>query len=102
MQQKACTFGLLLKLLEGETKETIGKGMPILPALDMNILFGNSLIDSGDKVKQEDILSVNPFDLPNHQFDVIVGNPPYMATEHMKQLTPNELDIYKRKYKSAF
>lgn len=68
----------------------------------MNILFGNSLIDSGDKVKQEDIFSVNPFDLPNYQFDVIVGNPPYMATEHMNQLTPNELDIYKRKYKSAF
>ncbi|MBG6030793.1 N-6 DNA methylase [Proteus hauseri] len=99
---KACTFGLLLKLLEGETKETIGKGTPILPALDMNILFGNSLIDSGDKVKQEDIFSVNPFDFPNHQFDVIVGNPPYMATEHMNQFTSKELDIYKKKYKSAF
>ncbi|WP_157997467.1 Eco57I restriction-modification methylase domain-containing protein, partial [Escherichia coli] len=97
---KACTFGLLLKLLEGETTETIGKDTPILPALDTNILFGNSLIDSGDKVKQEDIFSINPFDLTNYQFDVIVGNPPYMATEHMNQLTPKELDIYKRKYKS--
>ncbi|EIG1887881.1 N-6 DNA methylase [Escherichia coli] len=99
---KACTFGLLLKLLEGETTETIGKDTPILPALDTNILFGNSLIDSGDKVKQEDIFSINPFDLTNYQFDVIVGNPPYMATEHMNQLTPKELDIYKRKYKSAY
>lgn len=99
---KACAFGLLLKLLEGETKETIGKDTPILPALEANILFGNSLIDSGDKVKQEDICSINPFDLPHHQFDVIVGNPPYMATEHMKQLTSKELDIYKKKYKSAF
>jgi len=99
---KACAFGLLLKLLEGETKETIGKITPILPELDKNILFGNSLIDSGDKVKQDDIFSINPFDLPDYQFDVIVGNPPYMATEHMNQLTPKELDIYKKKYKSAF
>ena len=99
---KACSFGLLLKLLEGETKETIGKSTPILPALDKNILFGNSLIDSADKIKQEDIFSINPFDLHDHQFDVIVGNPPYMATEHMNQLTPKEFDIYKKKYKSAF
>jgi len=99
---KACAFGLLLKLLEGETKETIGKITPILPELDKNILFGNSLIDSGDKVKQDDIFSINPFDLPDYQFDVIVGNPPYMATEHMNQLTPKEFDIYKKKYKSAF
>ncbi|OEE81729.1 adenine methyltransferase [Vibrio cyclitrophicus FF160] len=99
---KACAFGLLLKLLEGETKETIGKNTPILPAIETNILFGNSLIDSGDKVKQDDICSINPFELSNYQFDVIVGNPPYMATEHMKQLTSKELDIYKKKYKSAF
>ncbi|ECF8132058.1 class I SAM-dependent DNA methyltransferase, partial [Salmonella enterica] len=99
---KACTFGLLLKLLEGETKETIGKATPILPALNTNILFGNSLIDSGDKVKQDDLLSINPFNLPDYQFDVIVGNPPYMATEHMNQFTPKELAIYKKKYSSAF
>lgn len=99
---KACSFGLLLKLLEGETKETIGKAIPILPPLEANVLFGNSLVDSGDKVKPEDICSINPFDLSNYQFDVIVGNPPYMATEHMKQLTSKELDIYKEKYKSAF
>ncbi|EHU5001467.1 N-6 DNA methylase [Vibrio parahaemolyticus] len=99
---KACAFGLLLKLLEGESKETIGNTTPILPALDANILFGNSLIDSKDKVKQEDVCTINPFDLLDHQFDVIVGNPPYMATEHMNQLIPKEFEIYKKKYKSAF
>lgn len=99
---KACSFGLLLKLLESETKETIGKTFPILPSLEKNILFGNSLIDSGDKVEHEDICTINPLDLSNYQFDVIVGNPPYMATEHMKQLTSKEFDIYKKKYKSAF
>ncbi|EIW7861924.1 N-6 DNA methylase [Vibrio parahaemolyticus] len=99
---KACAFGLLLKLLESETKETIGKTTPILPALDGNILFGNSLIDSKDNVKEEDVCTINPFDLLDHQFDVIVGNPPYMATEHMNQLIPKEFEIYKKKYKSAF
>jgi len=99
---KACSFGLLLKLLEGETKNTIGKTAPILPSLDTNILFGNSLIDSNDVLNEKDIVSINPFDIQSYKFDVIVGNPPYMATEHMKQLIPAEFDIYKKKYKSAF
>ncbi|MBD3842143.1 MAG: N-6 DNA methylase, partial [Campylobacterales bacterium] len=98
---RACSFGLLLKLLEGESKETIESANPILPKTDENILFGNSLIELTDNVKSTDVLAVNPFNI-DHQFDVIVGNPPYMATEHMKQLTPLELPIYKNKYKSAF
>src|SRR5690606_2951687 len=36
---KACSFGLLLKLLEGESKETITSDIPILPKTDENILF---------------------------------------------------------------
>ena len=99
---RACSFGLLLKLLEGESKDTIGTETPILPNLESNILFGNSLIDFDDKIKPKDLLSINPFDIKNYKFDVIVGNPPYMATEHMKQLTPTELSTYKKKYKSAF
>jgi type I restriction-modification system DNA methylase subunit len=98
---KACSFGLLLKLLEGESKNSIEKNTCILPKIDKNILFGNSLIDLTDNVKRTDVLTVNPFNI-NHKFDVIVGNPPYMATEHMKQFTPLELPIYKKKYKSAF
>ncbi|WP_320006626.1 Eco57I restriction-modification methylase domain-containing protein [Maridesulfovibrio sp.] len=98
----ACSFGLLLKLIEGESKETIGMVTPILPNLDKNILFGNSLIDQQDNIKDEDLFSVNPFDINNYQFDVVIGNPPYMATEHMKQITPKEYSIYKKKYKSAF
>ncbi|WP_346397836.1 Eco57I restriction-modification methylase domain-containing protein [Pseudomonas syringae] len=97
---KACTFGLLLKLLEGESKNTIESNSSILPKIDNNILFGNSLIDLNDGIKITDAITVNPFNI-EHQFDVIIGNPPYMATEHMKQLTPLELPIYKIKYKSA-
>lgn len=97
---KACSFGLLLKLLEGESKDTIELNTSILPKIDNNILFGNSLIDSSDNIKTTDAITVNPFNI-EHRFDVIIGNPPYMATEHMKQLTPLELPIYKNKYKSA-
>ena len=31
----------------------------------------------------------------------IIGNPPYMATEHMKQFTPLELPLYKKHYSSS-
>lgn len=97
---KACTFGLLLKLLEGETKATIGYSNPLLPCLDNNIFFGNSIIEINDVIS-DSALDINPFDVP-HEFDVIIGNPPYMATEHMAQLTPIELNIYKKKYQSAY
>lgn len=98
---KACTFGLLLKLLEGESKNTIVSNSSILPKLDRNILFGNSLIEQSDCEGIKDTRTVNPFKF-EQQFDVIIGNPPYMATEHMKKLTPLELPIYKAKYKSAY
>jgi methylase of polypeptide subunit release factors len=45
---------------------------------------------------------VNPLHIDENSFDVIVGNPPYMATEHMKQFTPAELPVYKKKYQSAY
>lgn len=96
---EACKFGLLLKLLEDENNSTIP--IPALPDLSKNILFGNSLIDSAkSEHKNENIF--NPFDFGNIKFDVIVGNPPYMATEDMKQLTPLELPIYKKNYLSAY
>lgn len=96
---EACKFGLLLKLLENENNKSIV--VPALPCLDNNIYFGNSLIDSSicsDELCEE----INPFDFGETRFDVIVGNPPYMATEDMKQLTPNELPLYKSNYTSAY
>ena len=95
---EACKFGLLLKLLENEDNSTIST--PALPNLK-NIHFGNSLIEASetDKKNQDEI---NPFDFGKTRFDVLVGNPPYLATEHMKEFTPLELPIYKSKFDSSY
>lgn len=98
----ACRFGLLLKLLENESKDTIINFNKILPTLDQNIVFANSLIDFDDGLNDSDILEINPYNLHKLSFDIIVGNPPYMTTEHMNQLTPKEFIIYKKKFKSAY
>ncbi len=97
----AARFGLLLKLLEQESSETITKKLPVLPNLFNNIIFGNSLIEPNDKTagKEE---KINPYDFGATKFDVIFGNPPYMSTEDMKNLTPLEFPIYKKQYNSAF
>jgi len=95
---EACKFGLLLKLLENEDNSTIS--IPALPELK-NIHFGNSLIDSSITTKKNQG-EINSFDFGKTKFDVIVGNPPYMATEHMKQFTPLELPLYKKHYSSSY
>jgi len=96
---EACKFGLLLKLLEDEENSTIP--VHALPNLRHIIHFGNSLIDPA-KTSAENRTEINPYDFGQVKFDVIVGNPPYMATEHMKQFTPLELPLYKTYYKSSY
>lgn len=97
---KATKFGLLLKLLEGETNSTISS--PALPNLD-NIIFGNSLVDTDDALSEEALDESNPADIRDLRFDFIIGNPPYLATEHIKRtVSKEEFNIYKSKYKSAF
>ncbi|OEG74146.1 adenine methyltransferase [Shewanella colwelliana] len=96
---KASEFGLLLKLLEGEDNNTIS--IPALPKLENNLFYGNSLIES-HLVKKEHLEEINPFDFNELRFDVVVGNPPYLATESIKQITPKELVIYNKTYSSAY
>ncbi len=96
---EACKFGLLLKLLENEDNESISS--PALPNIDRNIQYGNSLIESSI-TNQNNREEINPFDFNGEKFDVIIGNPPYMATEHMKRFTPKELPIYKQIFNSAY
>ncbi len=97
---QACKFGLLLKLLESEDNSTIGNIKPILPNLDGNIFFGNSLLNTS-QISADDIEEINPFDFPR-QFDVIIGNPPYLNTEDMKNITSKEFVLYKKYYNSAY
>lgn len=98
---EACKFGLLLKLLENEDSASLMNERPILPDLSKNIFFGNSLLSTSD-ITPEDSNDINPFDFGTMQFDAIIGNPPYLTTEGMKNVTPKELPLYKHKYISAY
>jgi hypothetical protein len=99
---EAAKFGLLLKVLENEDPSTISTFSPVLPDLSNNFFFGNSLIDSTKLSSHNENERINPFDFPDLLFDVIVGNPPYMKSEDMKNITPLELPLYKLNYVSAY
>ncbi len=98
---EASKFGLLLKLLENEDSASLLNEHPILPDLANNIFFGNSLLSSSD-INAKDASEINPFDFGTLRFDAIIGNPPYLTTEGMKNVTPKELPLYKNKYTSAY
>ena len=96
-------LSLSLKVLEGESQETINSQMSLfkeraLPDLAKNIQCGNSLI--GDDyfegrlmVDEEERLRVNPFEWNNaftdvfkqNGFDAVIGNPPYLKIEHISE-----------------
>ncbi len=99
---EAAKFGLLLKLLEDEDTNSTNKSKPILPDLSENIFFGNSLLNPKQVTNKKDQVIINPFDFSKLRFDVIVGNPPYMKSEDMKNITPLELPLYKTNYDSAY
>ena len=93
-------LSLLLKVLEGETSETLGLAQlklfhqRALPDLDANILCGNSLIgsdfcDGRLDLDEEERRRVNSFDwelgfpevFKAGGFDAVIGNPPYVRQE---------------------
>lgn len=103
---EATKFGLLLKLLENEDFASTDGNNPILPDLDENISYGNSLISTteleGVEASEEMINLVNPFDFEEDEFDIILGNPPYMKSEDMKNVTGEEYKLYGKIYESAY
>lgn len=101
---EATKFGLLLKLLENEDVNSLSEEHPILPNLDNNIYWGNSLIDSDSSIDldEQSKEKVNPFDFNERRFNLIIGNPPYMKTEDMKNINKKEFPIYKKLYHSAY
>ena len=98
---EATKFGLLLKLLESEDVNSTNKIKPVLPDLSNNIFYGNSLLNPS-QVEKKYQTEINPFDFSKLHFNVIVGNPPYMKSEDMKNITPLELPLYKKNYESAY
>lgn len=102
-------FSLLLRILSYEGKERVQKLSPILPSLEKNILCGNSLISMQYvdllKVSNEELFEINPQShiIFDQKYDIIIGNPPYLNTEDIKNSTvPYEIDLYKAKYNTIF
>jgi hypothetical protein len=119
-------LSLLLKALEGETSESLGGQLRFaykqraLPDLRDNIKCGNSLIGPDFYQTQqlglagfdeEERYRINVFDWEaefpgimrgkNVGFDSVIGNPPYIRIQHMKEFAPNTLDYYKANYRAA-
>lgn len=94
-------LSLLLKVLEGEDEQSIGKQMllfqeRVLPDLSNNIKCGNSLITPDfhghqqmSLFDEDEIYRVNAFDwnaefadiMKDGGFDAVIGNPPYVRQE---------------------
>lgn len=113
-------LSLLLKVLEGESRDVIEAQQKLfqeraLPNLEDNIKCGNSLIGSdfydNDKLilSADEVKRINAFDwnmefpkiMENGGFDTVIGNPPYIRIQAMKEWAALEVEHYKQKYVSA-
>jgi type I restriction-modification system DNA methylase subunit len=114
-------LSLLLKVMEGENQDTLERQMKLfkeraLPDLGSNIKCGNSLIGPDfyqgkqmDLLDQEEMYRINPFDwekefpeiIKQGGFEAVIGNPPYIRIQTMKEWAPLEVELYKKHYTSA-
>jgi len=114
-------LSLLLKVLEGESGETLTRQFELfheraLPDLASNIKCGNSLIGPDFYQTQqlslfddEQRLQINVFDwhaefphiMKAGGFDAIVGNPPYIRVRLFRELFPEQVDYLQRRYRCA-
>lgn len=106
-------FSLALRLLKNEDPSRFQGQTPIIPAMSESIVSENSLITMGDiaelfaqnekfvSVLPKEIDEINPAGNIENNFNVILGNPPYLETQKMKKGPSIEFAIYKRKYSSA-
>jgi len=114
-------LSLLLKVLEGENAETLGKSLRLfheraLPDLANNIKCGNSLIGPDfyegkqlSLIDEEERYRINAFDwnaefpeiMQAGGFDAVIGNPPWVSLKGKFAndiCTPDELDYLTRAY----
>lgn len=112
-------LSLLLKVLEGETDQSVSQQQRLfheraLPNLSDNIKCGNSLIGpdyfTGKLIPDpEEMRRVNPFDwrqgfpaaMAAGGFDCVIGNPPYIRIQTMKEWAPLEVEIYKELFQAS-
>ena len=112
-------LSLCLKVLEGETKESLERQLTLfgehaLPDIGDNIKCGNSLVGQDldiDRITNDELYKINPFDWDaefpsvftkkDTGFDVIVGNPPYLRVQGLNEFHGNEIAYYQNKFKSA-
>jgi hypothetical protein len=113
-------LSLLLRVLEDEKSLSPQLELiqtRVLPDLGDNIKCGNSLIgpdfySSGQQLAlfdEEEMQRVNAFDweaefpaiMRAGGFDAVIGNPPYIRIQAMKEWAPLEVEFYKQKYIAA-
>jgi len=112
-------LSLLLKVLEGENEQTMDIQMRLfheraLPNLADNIKCGNSLIGpdyfTGMLIPDDaEMRRVNPFDwkrgfreaMRAGGFDCIIGNPPYIRIQTLKEWAPLEVEVYKELFRAG-
>lgn len=111
-------LSLLLKCMEGETGSSITAemhfGQRVLPTLDANIKSGNSLIDIDFYDGQIDFepeleKKIKPFswqqafpDVFKHGgFDAVIGNPPYVRIQTLKEISESSVAYFKNKFSAA-
>ena len=114
-------LSLLLKVLEGETGQSLQLLFDVfheraLPDLGRNIKCGNSLIGPEfysqlemDLFDENERLRINVFDwvaefptvFAAGGFDAIIGNPPYIRIQAMKEWAPREVEFYRQHYHAA-
>ncbi len=109
-------LSLYLKILEGETRSTLGLNYRLfpkqtfLPDLSHNIRLGNSLVahDYFDLFAEKaEIETLRPFDwdvgfeetIKSGGFDAVTGNPPYVTGQFMPD---EQIEYLKKHYESAF
>ncbi len=114
-------LSLLLKVLEGETAQTVQRELiqeRVLPDLGDNIKCGNSLIASDfyaqlglPEMDAEAHLRINVFDwdgkdgfpeiMKRGGFEAVIGNPPYIRIQTMLETQPQAVEYFGRNYASA-
>lgn len=116
-------LSLLLKVLENESSENIENQLRLLheralPDLGDNIKCGNSLIGpdfyNGQQMSlldEDEQYRINVFDWKTEfpaifkgkggGFDAVIGNPPYIRIQTMRETAPQTIDYYKQHYAAA-